>query len=129
MRSAEREWRLQRWAAFINGELASRRLRPGQFAAYTNVSTSSVSLWQRGRALPSGEAVVRVAQYLRVPLEVVAARAGMVTVTPPRVSRADTDPEWQALLLELEALPAEQLREVAQALRVVLRTAARRRAG
>jgi hypothetical protein len=127
---AARARRLQEWAAFISGELSARRLRPGQFAAYANVGTSSVSLWRRGRTLPSGEAVARVARYLRLPVEVVAAQAGIVPgLPPPRVSRAACDPEWQALLAQLEALPAEQFREVKQALRLVLSSWARPRVG
>jgi hypothetical protein len=126
---AERDLRLQRWAAFITGELTARRLRPGQFAAYAHVCASTVSLWQRGRALPSREAIARVAWYLRLPVAAVAERAGMVSRTPlPCLSRADADPEWRALVAQLDTLPAVQFHDVKQALRLVLHTWARRRA-
>jgi hypothetical protein len=123
---AERDLRLQGWATLINGELTARRLRPGQFAAYTNLCASTVSLWRRGNGLPSAEAVVRVASYLQPPMAVVAERAGLVSrYALPAVA---TDPEWRALVAQLEALPDEQFQDVKQALQLVLRTWARREA-
>ena len=130
MTESERRRRLEIWADFINGELEARNMRPAQLAVYANVNASTVSVWRHKKSLPDREAVNGVARCFRLPVEFVAERAGMLPPVPQRaVTRLDTDPEWRALLADIDRLPHDQFCSVKSALRCVLQSPRRRRAG
>jgi hypothetical protein len=125
----ERVRRLEIWAEFINGELQARNMRPAQLALYANVNASTVSVWRHAKSLPDREAVQAVARCFRLPVELVAEKAGMLPVAAHRnLSRLDTDAEWRALVADLDRLPYDTFCEVKRALRQALRSTCRRRA-
>jgi hypothetical protein len=125
----ERHRRLEIWSDFINSELEARNMRPGQLAVYANVNASTVSVWRHRKSLPDREAVAGVARCFRLPVEFVAEKAGML---PPkgqrRSGRLESDPDWRALLADIDRLPVDQFNDVKTALRIAL-SMSRRRAG
>lgn len=126
--SQERRQRLDAWAEFINGELAARNMRPAQLAAYANVNASTVSVWRHQKSLPDRAAVIAVARCLRLPVEFVAEKAGMLVSDHSSFSRMETDAEWRTLLGDIERLPDEQFRAIKAALRQALGSGRRRAA-
>jgi hypothetical protein len=102
-------------------------MRPAQLAAYANVNASTVSVWRHRKSLPDRAAVVAVARCLRLPVELVAEKAGMIVSESGGLSRLENDSEWRALLSDIERLPDEQFRAIKSALRNAL-TSSRRRA-
>jgi hypothetical protein len=130
MTQAERSRRLQIWSEFINGELDARNMRPAQLAIYANVNASTVSVWRHSKSLPDREAVHGVARCFRLPVDFVAEKAGMLPPAGMRsASRMETDPDWRALLADIDRLPHEQFCSVKTALRCVLQSGRRRKAG
>jgi transcriptional regulator with XRE-family HTH domain len=125
--ASERQQRLDIWANFINAELTARNMRPAQLAAYANVNASTVSVWRHRKSLPDRAAVVAVARCLRLPVELVAEKAGMIVSESGGLSRLENDSEWRALLSDIERMPDEQFRAIKSALRNAL-TSSRRRA-
>lgn len=125
--ASERHERLETWSNFVNAELAARNMRPAQLAAYANVNASTVSVWRHRKSLPDRAAVVAVARCLRLPVELVAEKAGMIVSEGGSYSRMENDSEWRALLADIERLPDEQFRAIKAALRHAL-NASRRRA-
>lgn len=127
MSEAERRRRLEVWAEFVNDELEARAMRPAQLAVYANVNASTVSVWRHRKSLPDREAVVGVARCFRLPVEFVAEKAGMLPPAPQRpLSRIDSDPEWRALLADIDRLPHEQFTRIKSALQTALHGARRR---
>lgn len=122
----ERRQRLEIWAEFINTELAARNMRPAQLAAYANVNASTVSVWRHRKSLPDRAAVIAVARCLRLPVEFVAEKAGMIVSERTSFSRIETDSEWRTLLAEIEKLPDDQFRSIKAALRHALGLSRRR---
>ena len=125
--ASERRERLEIWANFVNDELTARNMRPAQLAAYANVNASTVSVWRHRKSLPDRAAVIAVARCLRLPVELVAEKAGMIVSETGGLSRLENDSEWRALLADIERLPEEQFRAIKAALRHAL-TSSRRRA-
>ncbi len=127
MTDAERRRRLDVWAEFVNDELEARAMRPAQLAVYANVNASTVSVWRHRKSLPDREAVVGVARCFRLPVEFVAEKAGMLPPVPQRpLSRIECDPEWRALLADIDRLPHEQFCSVKLALKTALHGPRRR---
>ncbi len=121
----ERRRRLEVWGAFIDAELAARGMRPAQLARYANVNASTVSLWRHRKSLPNRKAVLGVARCLRLPVAVVAERAGVLPATAAHAaSRIVSDPEWRVVLASIDRLPDEEFRRLkavlARAVRQVL---------
>ncbi|MHB8576321.1 MAG: hypothetical protein ACYDCQ_13430 [Dehalococcoidia bacterium] len=130
MDGEQRRSRLEIWADFINEELEARNMRPAQLALYANVNASTVSVWRHRKSLPDREAVSGVARCFRLPVELVAEKAGMLPAQPRRsVGRIDTDAEWRALLADIDRLPVEQFSGIKAALRLALGARRIRRAG
>lgn len=125
--ASERQQRLDIWANFVNAELTARNMRPAQLAAYANVNASTVSVWRHRKSLPDRAAVVAVSRCLRLPVELVAEKAGMIASEGGGLSRLESDSDWRALLSDIERLPDEQFRAIKSALRNAL-TSSRRRA-
>jgi hypothetical protein len=126
----DRRRRLEIWADFIEGELAARNMRPAQLALYANVNASTVSVWRHRKSLPDREAVQAVARCFRMPVELVAEKAGMLPPPSQRqLSRLETDAEWRALVADLDRLPSDVFNTVKGALRLALRSQRQRRAG
>lgn len=117
----QRRQRLDTWSEFIETELRSRNMRPAQLALYANVNASTVSVWRHRKSLPDREAVGGVARCFRLPVEYVAEKAGMLPPATQRTfSRMDHDPDWRALLEDIDRLPHEQFARVKSALRSAL---------
>jgi len=127
MSEAERRRRLEVWAEFVNDELEARAMRPAQLAVYANINASTVSVWRHKKSLPDREAIVGVARCFRLPVEFVAEKAGMLPPAPQRpLSRIDSDPEWRALLADIDRLPHEQFTRIKSALQTALHGSRRR---
>lgn len=120
----ERRRRLEVWGAFIEAELAARGMRPAQLARYANVNASTVSLWRHRKSLPNRQAVLGVARCLRLPVAVVAERAGVLpSAAAHAASRIVSDPEWRVVLASIDRLPDEEFRRLKAALARVVRQA------
>jgi len=123
----ERRRRLEIWAEFINSELEVRNMRPAQLALYANVNPSTVSVWRHKKSLPDREAVLGVARCFRLPVELVAEKAGMLPPVATRpAGRIETDAEWRALLADIDRLPNDVFNCIKNALRTALRSQRRR---
>lgn len=129
MDEVARRRRLDIWADFINAELDARGMRPAQLAVYANVNASTVSVWRHRKSLPDREAVHGVARCFRLPVEVVAEKAGMLPAQQRLPGRIDTDAEWRALLIDIDRLPPEQFNAIKSALKLALGARRMRRAG
>ncbi len=117
----QRRHRLDAWAEFIESELQTRNMRPAQLALYANVNASTVSVWRHRKSLPDREAVGGVARCFHLPVEYVAEKAGMLPPATQRpASRMESDPDWRALLAEIDRLPHEQFSRVKSALKLAL---------
>src|SRR5579883_2622438 len=127
MTEAERRRRLEVWAEFVNDELDARAMRPAQLAVYANVNPSTVSVWRHKKSLPDREAVLGVARCFRLPVELVAEKAGMLPPVATRpAGRIETDAEWRALLADIDRLPNDVFNRIKNALRTALRSQRRR---
>jgi len=123
----QRQRRLEIWADFVETELQVRNMRPAQLALYANVNASTVSVWRHRKSLPDREAVGGVARCFRLPVELVAEKAGMLPPAAQRsMSRMDNDPEWRVLLSDIDRLPHDQFSDVKSALRIALSMGRRR---
>lgn len=66
----------EQFSAYLAEQLAARRMRQSQLAAYVGVAQSTVSAWLRGRSIPQPAQCAGIARVLHLPLEEVLAAAG-----------------------------------------------------